>query len=53
MSDLILLVLLSFYLQKTADLKKEGNEAFSGGKFTAAISIYSRALHMRYCNDQM
>lgn len=45
--------LLPFYLQRTADLKKEGNEAFSRGKFTAAVSAYSRALHVRYCIDQM
>lgn len=37
-----------FVLQQTADKKKEGNDAFSNGKFTAAISVYTRALHMRY-----
>ncbi|XP_078381273.1 uncharacterized protein LOC144664036 isoform X2 [Oculina patagonica] len=31
---------------QTADKKKEGNDAFSSGKFTAAISVYTRALHM-------
>jgi len=52
-SDLILLFLLSFNLQRTADQKKEGNEAFSSAKFSAAISTYSRALHVRYRIDQM
>jgi len=52
-SDLILSFLLSFNLQRTADQKKEGNEAFSSAKFSAAISTYSRALHVRYCIDQM
>ena len=37
-----------FVLQQTADKKKEGNDAFSKGKYTAAISVYTRALHMRY-----
>jgi len=41
-----------YFHQRTADLKKDGNEAFSNGKFKAAISTYSRALHMRYCIDQ-
>ncbi|XP_020602338.1 E3 ubiquitin-protein ligase TTC3-like [Orbicella faveolata] len=31
---------------RTADQKKEGNEAFSSAKFSAAISTYSRALHV-------
>ena len=53
LSGLMLSFLLPFYLQRTADLKKEGNEAFSRGKFTAAVSAYSRALHVRYCIDQM
>ena len=53
LSDLVLSFLLSFNLQRTADQKKEGNEAFSSGKFSSAMSIYSRALHVRYCNDQM
>ena len=51
-SDLILSFLLSYNLQRTAEQKKEGNEAFSSGKYAAAISTYSRALHVRYCIDQ-
>ena len=34
-------------LQKTVDKKKEGNDAFTSGKYTRAISVYSMALHMR------
>lgn len=42
--------------EKTVDKKKEGNDAFTSGKYTHAISVYSMALHMSaynhvlYCN---
>ena len=29
------------------EIQKEGNDAFTSGKYTRAISVYSMALHMR------